>query len=159
MKKVKDIMTGSKVKYCNLNTRLLNVSKIMKKSNIGVLPLVDQNKKVIGVITDRDICLALANKKKNLAKVSVKDVISQVKLNTIKAGDDIKKAMREMRINKISRLPVTDKNGKLRGILSLNNLISNTLKKKGKLGKISSSKENLAKTIKSILDRNAPKLV
>jgi IMP dehydrogenase len=131
----------------------------MKKRNVGVLPVVDKNKKVIGVITDRDVCLALAKKNKNIAKISVKDFISHFKLNSIKTGDDIKKAMREMRENKISRLPVTDKKGKLRGILSLNNLISSSLKKKGKLGKLSSSKENLAKTIKSILDRNVPKLV
>lgn len=62
-----------------------------------------------------------------------------------------------MRINRISRLPVTDENGILRGILSVNNLISSSLKKKGKFGKIPSSKENLARTIKSILDRNGVK--
>lgn len=157
MKKVKDVMVINHIVHCTPETNLHNVAKMMKETNVGSLPVVDKGNKVVGIITDRDICLTLATKSnKNPAEKSVKDIIAHTKIHTVKTEDNLKKALREMRTNKISRLPVTDKRGALLGILSINNIISKSLNKKGKLGKISSSKENMARTIKSLFDRNKP---
>lgn len=148
-------MTSDTVIYCNEETKLRSAAKLMKDHNFVALPVVDKSKKVIGIITDRDICLTLASSTDhNFLEKRVKDVILNSKLHFVKTEDNLKKALREMRINKISRLPVTDEQGMLKGILSVNTIISNSLQKKGKLGKISSSKENVARTIKSLFDRN-----
>ena len=159
MKKVKDFMTANEVMFCNPETKLYTVAKTMKENNLGALPVVDKFSKVIGIVTDRDLGLTLALKPtKNSPEKTVKDIVSHNKIYTVKTEDNLKKAMREMRTNKIGRLPVIDEAGVLKGTLSINTIISNSINKKGTLGKVSSSKENLARTITSILKRNNTKL-
>lgn len=60
MKKVKDIMTSNHIMHCIPETKLQSVAKTMKESNLGSLPVIDKDNKVIGIITDRDVCLAFA---------------------------------------------------------------------------------------------------
>ena len=153
MKKVKDVMTAEAIKSCTLDTKLQNVAKTMKDSNRGALPIVDKDNKVIGIVTDRDVALALVAKKE-VSTLTVKDAIPKLKAYTVKAEDNITKALQEMRKNKVGRLPVTDKDGKLKGMLSINNLLSHAIEKKEEIGQITSTDENLAKTIKSLFDRN-----
>ena len=153
--KVKDVMAESTIKFCSPETKLANATKMMKESNRGALPVVDKDQKVIGIITDRDICLSLASKNgKTPAEISVKEILPQAKVHTIKIDDSITDALREMRKNKIGRLPVTNKEGKLKGMISINTLLSHALKEKEELGNIASKEENLAKTIKALFDRN-----
>jgi CBS domain-containing protein len=59
-----------------------------------------------------------------------------------------------MRKNKIGRLPVTNSEGKLKGMISINTLLSHALDQKNELGNVTSKDENLAKTIKALFDRN-----
>lgn len=153
--KVKDLMKAGTIEYCSPETKLANATKIMKDANLGALPVVDKDQKVIGIITDRDICLSLATKtKKNSSELSVKEVLPQSKVHTIKSDDNITDALKEMRKNKIGRLPVTNSEGKLKGMISINTLLSHALTEKEELGNISSKDESLAKTIKSLFDRN-----
>jgi len=156
--KVKDLMTADSLKYCTPETKLANAAKIMKEVNRGALPVVDKDNKVIGIVTDRDICLSLATQHgKTASELSVKEAMPNSKIYTIKAEDTITDALREMRKNKVGRLPVTDKEGKLKGLISINNLLSHALTKKEEIGTISSGEENLAKTIKTLFDRNNSK--
>lgn len=154
--KVKDVMNADTVQFCTPETKLASATKIMKESNRGALPVLDKDHKVIGIVTDRDICLSLASKnKKSSSELSVKEILpAQAKVHTIKPEDSITDALKEMRKNKIGRLPVTDKEGKLKGMISVNTLLSHTLSQKAELGTISAKDENLAKTIKALFDRN-----
>ena len=150
--KVKEIMTASSLQFCSPETKLHNAARAMKKANCGVLPVVDKNKKVVGMVTDRDICLSLANKqKKPLSKQNVGDIISS-KVFSVKAEDDLKTALKQMRTHKIGRLPVVDKSGKLKGILSVHNLLSNSLNGEAGLGSVSETDENIARTVKALAD-------
>jgi CBS domain-containing protein len=75
-------------------------------------------------------------------------------VHTIKTEDTITDALREMRKNKIGRLPVTNNDGKLKGMISINTLLSHALNQNNELGNVTSKDENLAKTIKALFDRN-----
>lgn len=155
--KVKDVMSAGKIESCTQETKLANVAKVMKDVNVGALPVVDTNKKVVGIVTDRDICLAFAKKTtKNATDTSIKD-LRLPKIHTIKEEDTVKDALHKMRKNKIGRLPVTDNEGKLKGMLSINNLLSRALNRKEELGQTTSKDENLAKTVKALFDRNSAK--
>lgn len=154
--KVKDLMNAVPLNYITPETKLVNATKIMKETNVGALPIVDENSKVIGIITDRDICLALAEKSnKNTGELNIKEILPQSKIRTVKADDDITNALHDMRKYKIGRLPVTDKNGKLKGMLSVNNLLSHAITKKEPIGDVTSKDETLAKTIKALFERNS----
>lgn len=155
MKKIKDIMTSNDLKHCSLETKLQDVAKIMKDFNYGALPVIDKDKNVISIVTDRDICLCLVTRKeKKISELTVQDAITTLKIHTVKVEDNITKALQKMRKNKIGRLPVTDKEGKIKGMISMNNLLSDSLINKEELGKTTSEDENLAKTLKALYDRD-----
>lgn len=153
--KVKDIMTARSLKCCSLDTTLIEITKIMKESNCGALPVVDKDKKVLGIITDRDICLSMA--KKNIDSFSDLTVghIMKSKIHTVHIDDDIATVFRLMRINQIGRLPVVDKKGILKGIVSLHNIINKLISNgNNELVDLSYSGENLIKTIQAVSNRN-----
>lgn len=150
--KVKEIMTADSLKSCTPETKLSNAARIMKTANCGALPVIDKQKNVVGIITDRDICLSLV-KKQTKVPLTVGKIMAK-KIQTIKDEDDVTEAYREMRLNQIGRLPVVDEKGKLKGIVSLHNLINNAISDgKVELGDLSSSDENLLKTIRAITNR------
>lgn len=152
--KIKDVMTSTAIKYCSPETKLHNAAQIMKDGNCGALPVIDKDKKVVGMITDRDICLSLAkNQTEPLEKRTVDKIMSK-KIQTITTTDDISVAFQKMRTNQIGRLPVVDENGKLKGIVSLHNLINASLNDgQEQLGNIAASGENLLKTIQAVTNR------
>lgn len=152
--KVKEVMTARSLKYCSSETKLHNAAKTMKSANCGALPVIDKEKKVVGLVTDRDICLSLATKQaRSISDVSVGKVMTS-KVHTVKAEDEISSALHQMRINKIGRIPVVDENGKLKGIISMHNLLSRaTADGKIEMGTLFSPGENLMKTMQAITDR------
>jgi CBS domain-containing protein len=94
----------------------------MWQRDCGVIPVIDEEQKIIGMITDRDICMAAAMSGKDLSNISVKEVISGTVIGC-NSEDDIHQALVTMRENQLRRLPVLDDEGKLQGILSLNDVV------------------------------------
>ena len=153
--KVKEIMTAKSIQYCSPETKLHNAARIMKDSNCGALPVIDKDKSVIGMITDRDIALTLARKQEMpVANLEVQKAMTS-KVQTIALNEDVTSALKRMRTYKVGRLPVVDTKGKLKGIVSLHNLIARSGNGEGgvELGRLSSPKENLFKTMHAITNR------
>jgi CBS domain-containing protein len=119
--KVKEIMTPD-AKACAETANLAKAAELMSQNNCGILPVVTSAGKVVGLITDRDICVAGAKNNKPLASMGVEEVISG-DVHACRADDDIQLALRTMRDNKVRRLPVLDKEGKLKGILSMDDVV------------------------------------
>jgi len=76
---------------------------------------------VIGVITDRDICIAAATRPRTKGEIPVREVMSQ-RLYTCAPTDDVRSALETMKTRKIRRLPVVEQNGRLAGILSIHDV-------------------------------------
>lgn len=154
--KVKEVMTADKVKYCSPSTKLQVAAGIMKESNCGALPVVDKEQKVLGIVTDRDICLSLAGKHttpEDFFKNTVGQIMNE-KVHSVQSKDDIETAYHLMRTNKIGRLPVTDKNGKLEGIITLHTILNESVSNRNEnFGKLSATNENLSRTIHAVTDR------
>ena len=150
--KVKEIMTDQhSLECCSPETKLHIAAKIMKSANCGALPIVDKEKKVLGMITDRDICLSLAEHQ-TPSKTTLESIMSP-KVHTVGIDEDLTAALRQMRVHQVGRIPVVDGKGKLKGVLSLHRLIDNALKTGKGLGNISDSDENILKTIQAISSR------
>jgi CBS domain-containing protein len=118
--KVKELMT-SNVKCCTLDTNLAAAAKIMWEGDCGALPVTDERGKLVGVITDRDICIAGATRSRTEGEIPVQDVISRA-LYTCAPGDDVRVVLETMRAQKVRRLPVVDHAGRLAGIVSLHDI-------------------------------------
>ena len=119
--KVKEIMSTNP-KVCTLTDNLSAAAGLMWDNDCGVLPVVAEGGKVVGLITDRDICMAANLKNRNLSNIAVEDVVSG-KVFDCKPEDDIHTALKTMQENKVRRLPVVSADRKLEGILSMNDLV------------------------------------
>jgi CBS domain-containing protein len=96
--RVQDIMTKD-VSSCNPETNAAAATEIMWNRNCGVLPIVEDDRGVIGIVTDRDLLIALGTSNRNPADLRVGEVMS-----------------------KDLSMCVVDKNGALKGILSLGDI-------------------------------------
>ena len=153
--KVKEMMTSTALKYCVPGTKLHEAAAIMKEANCGALPVVDENRRILGMITDRDICLSLADSyKKPHPQLPVEDIMSPHVLS-VHIDDHIARVLKKMRTRKIGRLPVVDDNKKLQGIITIHDLVSGTFSGKADLVDILSSGESISKTIKALNQRYA----
>lgn len=127
--KIKELMT-SDVKSCGLDTNLAAAAKIMWEEDCGAVPVTDESGRVVGVITDRDICIAGATRTSAEGDIPVRDVISDA-LYTCAPGDDARAALETMRQRKVRRLPVVDHRGQLAGIVSIHDLALHARSGKG----------------------------
>jgi CBS domain-containing protein len=118
--RVKDVMTDD-VKYCSLETNLAAAAKIMWDADCGAVPVTDGQNKVVGVITDRDICIAGATRPGAEGEIPVRDVIS-TRLHACGPNDDVRAALETMRSRRIRRLPVVAQDGRLAGIISIHDI-------------------------------------
>lgn len=110
------------VTVCETHTSLAAATVMMWDSDCGVLPVVGPEAQVVGMITDRDITIALATKGKTGSEICVSEVTSG-RVDSCLEDDDMKKALEIMAERKIRRLPVLDRNGKLQGVISINDAI------------------------------------
>lgn len=127
--KVKELMTPD-VKYCTLDTNLAAAAKIMWEGDCGAVPVTDESGRVVGMITDRDICIAGATRSRTEGEIPVQDVISKA-VYTCTPGDDVRAALDTMRTRKVRRLPVVAPDGRLAGILSIRDIASQARSGKG----------------------------
>ena len=145
--KVHDVMT-EEVKFCGPETNLAAAAAIMWENDCGALPIVADSGKAIGVITDRDIAIALGTRNKQAAEIPVKEVISG-HLFAASPDDDIHAALKLMRKEKVHRLPVINAQGKLEGILSLNDVALHAVHANGK-GRPALNYEDVVSTLKAV---------
>jgi len=107
------------VASCRANEALSAACKIMWDCDCGTVPvLAEEGDRVVGVITDRDICMCCWMRSAAPQNVTVSEAMSKG-VHTCSPDDSLAAAERIMRNNRIRRLPVTDGDGRLVGILSL----------------------------------------
>jgi CBS domain-containing protein len=128
--KVQDVMT-SEVKSCRPETNLAETAAIMLENDCGAVPVVNNENKVVGIITDRDIAIAVATKSRLASEIPVSEVISR-KVHSATLDEDLHTALKLMRHEKIRRLPVVNRDGMLLGILSLNDILLRSEEEKGR---------------------------
>ena len=118
--KVEQIMNRD-VKTCHPKDSLNQAAKIMWEQRCGAVPVVDEQGRAVGFLTDRDICMAAYTQGKPLDKLRVETAMAR-KVVSCTAEDDLDSAARLMRQSRTRRLPVVDKGGTLVGLLSLDDL-------------------------------------
>jgi CBS domain-containing protein len=119
--KIKEIMTRD-VQCCGPDTNLAAAAKMMWDSDCGALPILNVQGQVMGMITDRDICMATATKNKPASEITVWET-SSGKAYTCRETDDVHTALDIMKRERIRRLPVVDDDGVLQGIVAMNDFI------------------------------------
>ncbi len=119
--KVREIMCSDPAS-CTPETDLAAAAMLMWEKDCGTLPVVEDGGKVVGMITDRDICMAAATKHRAPAEIAVSEVTNGT-ARTCQPETDIREALRLMGQEQVRRLPVVDREGKLQGVLSLSDIV------------------------------------
>jgi CBS domain-containing protein len=109
------------VKFCGSDTNLAAATEIMWRNDCGTLPVLDLDGKLMGVITDRDICIALGTRNWSARDLAVRDVAAKP-VFTCGPEDDVHEGLKVMRQHKVRRVPAVNEEGKLVGILCLNDI-------------------------------------
>ena len=118
--KVRDVMRREPC-VCSPENHLARVGRMMAEAGCGFLPVVGEGDRVVGVITDRDVALAVTRRDKKPSEIQVRQVMSG-EVYTCGVDDDIREALRMMRERKVRRLPVLGSHG-LEAILSLDDVV------------------------------------
>ncbi len=122
--KVQNIM-ATNVASCSPDTNLAAAAGLLWEYDCGSLPVVDGEGKVIGVVTDRDLCMAAATKNRLASEIPVREVMTGA-VHACHPNDDVKSGIKTMKNEKVLRLPVVDDDGRLQGILSMNDIMIQT---------------------------------
>lgn len=151
--KVLDVMR-KQVVFCTPEMSLAAAVGELWRSGCGCLPVVGEGGNVIGMITDRDLCVALSRRGDVPSKVPVWEAM-QRKLFTCSPEDDIHCALKTLRAQRIRRLPVVDRKGVLQGILCMDDIVR---KAQPYCGKHEISFEDVVTTYRAICTRDCPGL-
>lgn len=128
--KVQELMTWD-VHWAYPGDDLNRVAEIMWNTDCGAVPVVDAEERVVGMITDRDVCMAAFTKGLPLDAVRVDDVMTR-EVRVCSLLHEVATALELMQRHQLRRLPVVDEDRKLRGIVSLNDLAREADHHKGK---------------------------
>lgn len=121
--KVQEVMTGN-ARTCRPESNLAEAVREMWEGDCGALPVLGSDDRVIGIITDRGICIAIATRGRMADRIAVREVVQHHHVHTCLADDDTTAALKVMQTQKVRRLPVIDENGHLRGFVSLNDIVT-----------------------------------
>jgi len=119
--KIKAIMTDQ-VKSCGPDTNLGSVVETMWTSDCGIVPVVNEGGAAIGVITDRDICIALGTRDVPASTLVARNVMSEPVIGC-EAEDDCVEVLLTMQEYHVRRLPVRGTGGLLVGIVSIDDIV------------------------------------
>lgn len=113
---VQEVMTKAP-RTCRGSDSLTTAAKVLWDHDCGSVPVVDDQGRPVGIVTDRDCCMASYTRGARLDEVRVADAMARV-VYTVRADEPIAQAMATMKKHQVRRLPVVDGAGRLCGILS-----------------------------------------
>jgi CBS domain-containing protein len=124
--KIQDIMTRDP-SCVTADATVREAAQVMRREDVGIVPVVEGSagKKLVGVVTDRDIAIRCVADGKD-GSCRVRDVMSSDDLATCSEGDDVDKVMDAMRTEKVRRIPIVDERGSLVGIVSQADVVRKT---------------------------------
>ncbi|HEX5217821.1 MAG TPA: CBS domain-containing protein [Vicinamibacterales bacterium] len=117
---IKDVMSHPPV-TCPSSSTLDHAARLMWEFDCGVVPVVDDEGRLTGIVTDRDICMAAYTQGQSLSAIPITTAMARHVVAS-RVGDPIEQVEQLMRDNQIRRLPVVDHDGRPVGIVSMNDL-------------------------------------
>ena len=116
--KIREAMTSNPV-CCLPSDTAQKVAQVLRDNNVGSVPVVSdqQSRKLIGMITDRDICCSIVAAGLDTKSVTIEEFVHANPV-TCRDGENLDKCERAMQENQIRRIPVVDGNGAVIGIVS-----------------------------------------
>lgn len=119
--KVGDFMSHN-VRACRPEASLADAARMMKGTPCGFLPVRNGEGRLVGVVTDRDICMTVARIERPAREIPVREAMTPEPV-TCSKDEDVLDAVRTMQQRRVHRLPVMSREGDLEGVLSINDVV------------------------------------
>jgi len=124
--KCRDIMTRN-VTTCSKNTHISTIAQLMRKEDIGAIPVLNEEGRLEGIVTDRDLVVEALTKNKADSELKAEDCMS-TDLYTAWQNDRLVDVINQMGDHQIRRVPVVDSRNRLVGIISIADVATQTRK-------------------------------
>ena len=120
---IQDVMTMNP-DWCLPESSATQTARIMKETNVGLVPVVnsESGRKLVGVVTDRDLCLAVVATGMHPDSVLIAEAMT-AQVVDCQPSDDVRTAIDLMQENQVRRIPVVDRDGILQGMVSMADLL------------------------------------
>jgi CBS domain-containing protein len=119
--KVEMLMTGD-VACCETGASIREVADTMRETDRGAIPVVDRERRLVGIVTDRDLVVRLAAKASPGWDESVTTVMTPDPASC-RPTESVHHALDVMKSGGVARLPVVDDDGVVVGILSIHDVV------------------------------------
>jgi CBS domain-containing protein len=139
-------MTKKDVKCCAPDATLAKAAQLMWEKDCGCMPVCDKDGRVIGMITDRDICMAALTKGRALHELRVDGAMAHG-IVSCRMQDPVTIAETKMEEHQLHRLPVLDEGGRLVGIVSLADIVRSASDGRGRH---SNDTEDVVRTLAAV---------
>ncbi len=122
--KIAELMTRN-VRTCAPDDTLHAAAALMWEADCGCLPVVDSDRRVVGMLTDRDVCMAAFTQGVTLNATFVSSAMSR-RVYAASADDSVSNIEKLMQEKQVRRVPIVDERERLVGIVSLADLARHT---------------------------------
>lgn len=122
---VRDVMSAA-VRTCRADDTLAVAARIMWEQDCGFVPVTDGVGRLVGVVTDRDACMASYTQGKSLLAIPVSAAMAS-RVVTLHPDDEPARAHELLRTHHLRRLPVVDADQRVVGVVSLKDLAAQAL--------------------------------
>ena len=144
------------IRTCHAGDSLNAAAQIMWEEDCGCVPVVQENDdqerpRLVGIVTDRDVCMAAYTQGKPLASIPVASVMER-DLATCVAADPITVALNILRTRRLHRLPVVEHDAELVGVLSLADIAREVKHPAGKPARQALTAESVGDTVAVICE-------
>lgn len=153
--RVKDVM-ARKVVCCTADANVGIAVELMWEYDCGMLPVVGSENKLTGIVTDRDICIAMGTRNRLPGNLTVGEVATRP-VFTCAADDEIHEAMSTMAERQVRRLPVVNRDGVPVAVLSMDDIITHGDLNKWQ-GLCELSAEEIIRSLKQLYRRERPRV-
>ncbi len=135
---VRDVMTKNPETVREKDS-VLDAARIMRDQDTGIVPVIDDGRKIIGLVTDRDIVVRAVADGKDLKQCRVNEVMSK-SVRSVHEDDSVRDVLNVMSGAQVRRVPVVNRNNELVGIVSMKDLATET----NQTGKVGQAVENIS---------------
>ncbi|HEX8154402.1 MAG TPA: CBS domain-containing protein [Thermoanaerobaculia bacterium] len=134
---VRDVMTANPQSVSEKDS-VLEVARIMRDADTGIVPVVD-GRKIIGMVTDRDIVVRAIADGRNIGDVRVNEIMTK-HVRSVTEDTSVDEVLNLMSSAQVRRVPVVNGSNELVGIVSMGDISTNT----NRDGKVGQTVENIS---------------
>ncbi|MBW7469895.1 CBS domain-containing protein [Marinobacter sp. M216] len=152
---IKNIMHKN-ILCCDMESSLEQVATEMWNDDLGIVPVIDREKKLVGVITDRDIAIAAALKHKPLWDIAASELVEGKTCHFCHPEDDIHDVLKMMSEAQIRRVPIVNEQREVVGMVGVKDIAEHTARTGKAMGTDEFSSEEFLGTVRQICRPNLP---